>query len=181
MKQKHLTEREIQNILDGNISLRETENYSHFRECPVCQEKLIFYKTLVKNLNKELDLHFSSTFTERIISKLPLKERKIFISKFLSSEMIFGIMGMLLSIISAVYVFGWRLIADTIGNITLPGISLKTFFYNLEIDIVSMFNCNSRLLILGVITIAAVAVIDYLITAYSKSLFIFRKNIFHTF
>ncbi|MGB2982199.1 MAG: zf-HC2 domain-containing protein, partial [Candidatus Zixiibacteriota bacterium] len=72
MSLKHLTDEEIQNYLDGNLS-RDiallTER--HLETCPLCREAVKQYQGVYAGLDKEEGFELSKGFAKSVVKMLP--------------------------------------------------------------------------------------------------------------
>lgn len=72
----HLTDTDIQNLLDGNPGANAGEMKQHIAECPVCRESYGAYQTLIPVLSDEIDLPFKPDFTDRLLARIPATQSR---------------------------------------------------------------------------------------------------------
>ena len=74
MAQQHLTDREIQDFLDGNVPLYELDLLKqHLNGCPHCQHQIEQYRTLYVDLKQKVDFDLPPNFAESIVAQIAPK------------------------------------------------------------------------------------------------------------
>jgi predicted anti-sigma-YlaC factor YlaD len=72
MSLKHLTDEEIQEYLDGNLSPENALSFkTHLEICPLCRESLNQYHNLYADLSTDKGFELSKDFAKSVTSKLP--------------------------------------------------------------------------------------------------------------
>ena len=74
--ERHLTDQELQDYLDGNLSLEMNFLVQHLKACERCQQQLKQYQWLYVELKKEPDFHIPSRLSHLVIAKIQTKSEK---------------------------------------------------------------------------------------------------------
>lgn len=161
MPLKHLTDDEIQEYLDGNLS-QENALWvkKHLETCPLCQEALQQYQGLYVGLKNDKGFDLSKGFAKSVIKKLPaegeMESRFNFVNIFLT------ILGIIISAGVTLYYVDLRPLGRAFSHILPPhefGSVLVAVIKNLLIGL----NGNVGFLIFALLTLLLVAVLDRLI------------------
>lgn len=161
MEHKHLTDDEIQDLLDGNIPHGETALRHHLDTCEVCTAALEQYKTLTVGLQKEPSFHLSRNFARSIVSKLSPEHPNP--SFFMSTDIILIAIGLVLALGAIFYFVDLKPVVEIIARITLPKSALKTTFLTPIKNLLATLNGNVGLLLFAGVALLFVAVVDQII------------------
>ena len=116
MPLKHLTDDEIQDYLDGNLTQRDwVLAEKHLKTCPLCQEALKQYKALYVGLKHELGFELSQNFAKAVIRRLPAQEEAEPHFDFLNIFLI--IFGALSSLGVALYYVNLKTLGKAFSNL----------------------------------------------------------------
>ena len=72
MYSQHLTDQELQNLLEGSIFKAKPEYKSHLESCSRCQKALLEYRQISELLSKDPNHQLSPDFIQSVLSKLPM-------------------------------------------------------------------------------------------------------------
>ncbi len=166
MNEKHLTDDQLQEYLDGNLSDSDP-CVRHLKSCPSCQRALDNYRALYGALETEPGFKLSPEFIDKVISQLPegktpaikeTKGRAKIYDRIIAFASIAAVMAAAFYFINPVTliksVFGWTDQSFSSGNQILN--SLSGYFSGLGI--------NPMMFLLTALTIITIAVIDYIIS-----------------
>ncbi|KPL00578.1 MAG: hypothetical protein AMJ90_08085 [candidate division Zixibacteria bacterium SM23_73_2] len=164
MALRHLTDEQIQDFLDGNLSLTNKSAQKHLETCELCQEALEEYKKLHLELKKEPGFKLPKRFAADVISKLPqapkLKSHKNY------AEILLVILGILAGLSAILYFINWDPIVKTITYIPLLQFE---FLFDLWISagtILTNLKINIDLLLLSGLTLLVISILDYMVSHY---------------
>jgi anti-sigma factor RsiW len=73
MKEQHLTDDQIQEYLDGKISLPSTDQ-DHLRSCPHCKQTLSDYQGVATILNSSPAPQLSKSFADQVMARISTEE-----------------------------------------------------------------------------------------------------------
>lgn len=158
---KHLTDEEIQNYLDGNLS-RDiallTER--HLETCPLCREAVKQYQGVYAGLDKEEGFELSKGFAKSVVKMLPPQgETK---SPFDLLNIFLTILGIVVGAGVTVYYVDLRPLGRAFSHV-LPGPELGSGVVAFVENLLIGLNGNLGLLILGVLTLLIIGGLDRLL------------------
>jgi hypothetical protein len=97
MSLRHLTDEEIQEYLDGNLSPRDALlAEKHIESCTFCQECFNRYQSLYAGLKREEGFELSKDFAKSVVSRLP-EEAKVK-SHFNYANIFWTILGIIITV-----------------------------------------------------------------------------------
>ena len=155
---KHLTDEEIQNYLDGNLS-REiallTER--HLEPCPLCREAVKQYQGVYAGLDQEKGLELSKGFAKSVVKMLPPQgETK---SPFDLLNIFLTILGIIVAAGVTIRYVDLRPLGRAFSHI-LPGPQLGSGVVAFVEDLLIGLNGNVGLLIAAVFTFLIIGGLD---------------------
>ena len=161
MSLKHLTDEEIQNYLDGNLS-REiallTER--HLETCPLCREAVKQYQGVYAGLDEEKGFELSNGFAKSIVKMLPPQGETKFPFDLLNVFLM--ILGVIVAAGVTIRYVDLRPLGRAFSHI-LPGPELGSGVVAFVEDLLVGLNGNLGLLILGVLTLLIIGGLDRLV------------------
>ena len=158
---KHLTDEEIQNYLDRNLS-REiallTER--HLETCPLCREAVKQYQGVYAGLDEEEGFELSKGFAKSVVKMLPPQgETK---SPFDLLNFFLMILGVIVAAGVTIRYVDLRPLGRAFSHV-LPGPELGSGVVAFVEDLLIGLNGNLGLLILGVLTLLIIGGLDRLL------------------
>jgi len=158
MQLKHLTDEEIQDFLDGNLS-REiallTER--HLETCPLCRDAVKQYQSIYAGLDDDEGFDLSKGFARSVVNTLP-EQRE--------AKSPFGLLNIFLTILGVIVAAGvtiryvdLRPLGSALSHI-LPGPQLGSGIVAFVENLLIGLNGNLGLLILGVLTLVVIGGLD---------------------
>ena len=158
MQLKHLTDEEIQDFLDGNLS-REiallTER--HLETCRLCREAVKQYQSIYAGLDDDEGFDLSKGFARSVVNTLP-EQRE--------AKSPFGLLNIFLTILGVIVAAGvtiryvdLRPLGSALSHI-LPGPQLGSGIVAFVENLLIGLNGNLGLLILGVLTLVVIGGLD---------------------
>ncbi len=161
MRLKHITDDEIQDYLDGNISSEMKSIEGHLEVCDACQANLERYRLLYGELKNEEDIRLSPYFSEAVMSRLPASSAKKTRYNYLNILMI--VLGIVLSIAVTVQYFDVESLLSALPGKSSFNIEIAPFDFSEAKDMVSRLGSGLNLLLFAAAVIILVAVIDRLV------------------
>ena len=154
---KHLTDDEIQDYLDGNISKDNIDIEKHLQTCRECRNALNQYNDLYDELKDDSDIPLPKNIAQSVVSKISVKTEVQ--SYNVSSDIPVGIIGITLMVIAMLYYFG----LDRITNIFNYSLSfkldfIKTFFMESLNQLTGLYETLHLLFLVGVVLIFIYAI-----------------------
>jgi hypothetical protein len=158
MQLKHLTDEEIQDFLDGNLS-REialvTER--HLETCLLCREAVKQYQSVYAGLDRDKGFELSKGFAKSVVKMLPAQR---------IAKSSFGLLNVCLTVLGVVVAAGvtiryvdLRPLGSALSHL-LPGPQLGSGAVAFVEDLLISLNGNLGLLILGVLTLLIIGGLD---------------------
>jgi predicted anti-sigma-YlaC factor YlaD len=158
MSLKHLTDEEIQEYLDGNLSPENELLFeTHLKICPHCQESLKQYQSLYVDLANDEGFDLPKSFAESVLSRLPAEpEAK---SHFKYASIFWTILGIITIGITFYYV-DLKPLGRVISNIFVPQYEFGSeLIVSIKNSLVSL-NGNLSLLAFAGLTLLIIAALD---------------------
>ena len=158
MQLKHLTDEEIQDFLDGNLSEDVTLSIRrHLESCTLCRQTVKKYQSVYSGLDREEGFELSKGFAKSIVKMLP--EQK-------EAKPRFGLLNILLTILGVIVAAGvtiryvdLRPLGSALSHL-LPGPQLGSGVVAFVENLLIGLNGNLGLLILGVLTLVIIGGLD---------------------
>ena len=161
MQLKHLTDEEIQNYLDGNLS-REIDLLTkrHLETCPLCREAVKQYQDVYAGLDQDKGFDLSKGFAKSVVKILP--EQKEAKPPFDLLNVFLMILGVIVAAGVTLYYVDLRPLGSALSHL-LPGPELGSGVVAFVEDLLIGLNGNLGLLILGVLTLLIIGGLDRLL------------------
>ncbi len=159
MARQHLTDEDIQNILDRNSSQQKGDLEHHLETCKICQDHLRQYQSLYVELEKEPGFKLPRSFAKSIISKLTTQKT----APLVSPETVFVVLGILLGLGTTFYLVDMKPVVEIVRRIALPKIIIETAFFGPMKNLLSNLDTNLSLLLSAGLVMFTVATIDRII------------------
>jgi uncharacterized protein YacL len=158
---KHLSEENIQKFLDKDITDSERINYkNHLNECSECRKRFEDYKYLYNQLAKDFSSGMSSSFEEKVLSKIQAVNNKQ-VNKG-TREILFSFIGILIGLAITLFYTGTSFVSSFYEEIKFSLYeNLSKFFEN--ISLTQLFDRFNLLIMAGFILVIFAAIDNYLL------------------
>ena len=103
MALKHLTDEQIQEYLDGNVS-KNSWIADHLKSCGDCEAQIDEYSSLYSALEVEEKIGLSANFADAVVSKITAQASAAF--GFQIWQIILTVVGLSVGLVTAVYLIG---------------------------------------------------------------------------
>ena len=166
MRIKHLTDIDIQNYLDGDLSTeKQALIVRHLQVCKECQAELKRYEELYKGLSSEIIAELPVNFTMSVISKIQNESSNLFKLKF--RDIILSIVGLLVACGSVVYFMDYKMLLEYFvesftNNFSIDITIIKTFF--------AKFNLDLNMIVFAGLILLILLLLDNLISRHHKKI-----------
>jgi hypothetical protein len=158
MPLKHLTDDDIQDYLDGNLSRQNALSVErHMDTCPLCREALRQYQDLYVNLKEDRGFDLSKGFARSIIKRLPAEEEAK--SHFSFVNIFLAILGIIISAGVTLYYVDLRPLGRAFSYI-LPRYEFGSEFFAFIKDFLVGLNGNVGLLVFALLILLIIAALD---------------------
>jgi len=159
----HLSDNDIQNYLDGNLTDNQLQYVSeHIDFCPKCKNTLIIYQNLYSNLKTELPVRLSPNFSSILVKQIWKDSPKIFQLK--TGYLFFFLLVILGGLFSNIE-FGE--VTHLVESVTQR--SIESFYFDIDsfsslssFPHINNINLNLNLIILTGVVLIFLYGIDYL-------------------
>jgi anti-sigma factor RsiW len=160
MQLKHLTDEEIQDYLDGNLSGEIALSIKgHLEVCQHCREALKQYQSVYVGLEDDKGFELSRGFAKTVVRRLPAEADAK--SRFGFLNLLMEILGFVAAIGGTLYFVDLRPLARAFSHI-LPGPQLGSGLLDFVKGLLVGLNGNIGLLIFALLTLALIAGMDRL-------------------
>lgn len=166
----HLTDNQLQEILDGNIAPNDPLMV-HLDDCAQCREALAFYKTLGTELGMEIEINLSPDFADQVMAQLPPEisptPTKAFPRFVIRDRMVvFAAFAALLA--TAIYFLNPATLLKAFGGIK-PAIDPSNSPWLSTIgDYFAAWNINPVMVVMAALAIITIGVLDQIIIRHRK-------------
>ena len=158
MAHQHLTEDDIQNILDNNSSEYGPDRLKHLEICNKCQTMVGHYKHLYKGLSVEPEYALSKNFIKSVMDKVFPNSIKPFLSP--PAEIALIVTTLILAL-TAMFIFvDFKPIVQSITRIVLPEFTYETKILQPIRDLFATFNRGFTMIPFALLALFFVAVLD---------------------
>jgi hypothetical protein len=161
MQLKHLTDEEIQDYLDGNLSRETTlQVKKHLQVCRRCREALKLYRSLYVGLEDDAGFELSKGFAKAVIRRLPAEAEAESHSGILNVLLI--VVGVAVSLGMTLYFIDLKPLGQALSDL-LPGPELGTGLLDLVKGLLVGLNGNVEFLAIALLIFFLVASLDRLV------------------
>ena len=155
----HLTDEEIQEYLDGNLShQKRIFAEAHLKTCELCQAALKQYQSLYVGLKQDHGFDLPITFTKSVLTKLPLAQKTK--SGFNYSDILLGILAILITAFTSFYYLDLGSLGKSLTHIPLPQFELIARLFGAAKNLVAALQANLSLLIVGILVLLVTGALD---------------------
>ncbi|MCK4403570.1 MAG: hypothetical protein KAW02_00645 [candidate division Zixibacteria bacterium] len=161
MPLKHLTDEEIQDYLDGNLSQQKTLLAErHLETCPLCQETLKQYQSLYVGLKNDKGFDLSKSFAKSVIKRLPAEGEAE--SRFNFVNIFLTILGIIITAGVTLYYVDLRPLVKAFSHV-LPGPELGSGLVAFIKNLLVGLNGNIGFLIFALLTLVIIGALDHFV------------------
>ncbi len=159
MSLRHLTDDEIQEYLDGNLSPQDASLFeTHLKSCPHCHESLRQYQSLYIGLTNDRGFNLSKNFTESVISRLPVEAEVK--SLFNYANIFLTILGIVITLGITFYYVDLKSLGKAISRVLIPQYEFGSAFVASVKSFLVGLNGNLSLLAFAGLTLLIIAALD---------------------
>jgi len=158
---KHLTEWDIQVLLDGNLPAAVARVFrEHLQQCNPCRKQFEQYTQVYRALNTEPE-SLPENFTDRVVSALHLESPKkdSFFNKEILLTGIFALLGLGISL----YFTGVDFLLSFFRNMKLPHLNVEFTALKQILGLWNALHLDLPVVLAGIVLLILVAVADSVI------------------
>lgn len=160
---RHLTDDEIQDHLDGNLTPKKRFVQDHLKTCEFCRKALAEYKSLYLELKDDKGFKLSRGFAQSVISRIPKAPAAK--SRFSYVEALLVILGIIAVGLTALHLVDLRPLVQRITAVGLPQIDLVSALAGSTKRLLIDLHINSNLLLFSGLTLLIIRGFDHLVSA----------------
>jgi hypothetical protein len=162
MSLRHLTDEEIQEYLDGNLSPREASlAEKHIESCIFCQECFKRYQSLYAELKCDEGFELSRDFTKSVVSRLP--EGAKVKSHFNYANIFWTILGIIITVGIILYYVDLKPLLETISHALLLQYEFGSILVSSMKSFLVSLNGNISFWVLAGLTFLVIVALDHLL------------------
>jgi len=159
MSLRHLTDEEIQEYLDGNLSPQDVSLFeTHLKSCPHCHESLRQYQSLYAGLASDEGFKLSESFAKSVISKLSVEVKPK--SRFNYANVFLTILGIVIALGITFYYVDLKSLGQAISRVLIPQYEFGSTFVASVKSFLMGLNGNLSLLAFAGLTLLIIAALD---------------------
>jgi len=158
---RHLTDDEIQDHLDGNLTPKNRFVQDHVKTCEFCRKALAEYKSLYLELKDDRGFKLSRGFAQGVISKIPKQPAAK--SRFSYVQALLVILGIVAVGFTSIYLVDLRPLGQRITAIGLPQLDLLSALVDSTKRFLIGLHINSNLLLFSGLTLLIMRAFDRLV------------------
>jgi hypothetical protein len=155
----HLTDEEIQEYLDGNLSQQKRIfAEAHLETCEFCQATLKQYQSLYVELKQDQGFDLPRTFAKSVLARLPIAPKTK--SGFNYSDILLGVLAIIITAFTSFYYLNLSLLGKRLTHIFLPHYEIGTTLVEAAKGIVTALQGNLSLLVVGILVLLVTGALD---------------------
>ena len=166
----HLTDEELQNYLDGNISHSQISIFEqHIESCEKCQSELAQYRDLYAELKKDAAFNLSPGFSNAIMKTIHAKAKKAWLAHLWN--ILLPVIGIAVAIGVMIYYVDFTPFVKAFADSLNPGRYFDSVVLSELNQVLAKLNVNLNIIVFAGLSLLAVILIDYLISRHKEKLF----------
>ena len=172
----HLTDAEMQDYLDGNLSQKQVAIFmKHLKTCNSCQNELHEYKNLYTELKSDAEIQLSANFSKSVISKIQQESPTISYARF--RDILLSIIGLIIAVGITLYFVDLKPLTKSFSNIINPLVdSAIVIFTNVQ-NYMSILNIDINLFVVAGLILLVIIAIDHILYRHKDKLFSLLKTL----
>ena len=171
----HLTDDQLQDYLDGNLSSVSNTVGEHLEECQLCQEALEEYKRLYAGLKDHRGFELSPDFAKSVLSQLQ-REFVVKSRKQRYAGILWSLLGLALGICTTVYVIIWTKMDQEITGIATNQLKLLSASLDSTEKLLGKVNIDFSLLFFSGFALLVIRLADYVFSHKGEQSILFLNN-----
>lgn len=162
MTLRHLTDEELQDYMDGNLSAEQKITCSrHLQACDFCRDEIELYQSLSKQLGSESGFSLSHRFSKAVMAKIQPESLGSVHGQLWS--VFLSLLGIVVGLNITFYFFDFSAVIKEIKSIPTPNYALVPESISTLKNTASGYNIDFSLLFFAGLTLGILGLVDYLI------------------
>ena len=175
MALKHLTDADIQDYLDGNLSQKQTSNVTqHLDTCNSCKNELSKYKSLYSELRTDTGISLSTNFSKSVISRLQGESTEVFYLRFW--DVFLSVIGLVFAVGTTLYFVDFKPLAKPFTDILQPQIDFSILIFTNLKGVLAELNIDINLFVFAGLILLVIIALDHVIYRHKDKLVSFVKT-----
>jgi len=174
MATEHLTDEQIQDYLDGNLSHDQVSILTeHFQSCQKCQTELAQYKSLCGVLKEDVAFDLSPSFSNAVMKAVQADAKKALLARLWN--LLLPIIGIAVAIGVMIYYIDFKPFMKVFADSLNPGRYVDSAVLSELNPVLAKLNVNLNIIVFAGLSLLAVILIDYLISRHKEKLFSYLR------
>ncbi len=171
----HLTDEELQNYLDGNISHNQVSIFKqHIESCEKCQSELAQYQSLYVELKKEdVAFNLSPDFANAVMKSIQAGAKKALLARLWN--VLLPVIGIAVGIGVMIYYIDFKPFMKVFADSLNPGRYFDSAVLSELNHVLAKLNVNLNIIVFAGLSLLAVILIDHLISRHKEKLFSYLR------
>lgn len=170
----HLTDEELQNYLDGNISHSQISIFEqHIESCERCQFELAQYRSLYVELKEDVAFDLSPNFSNAVIKAVQVGAKKALLARLWN--LLLPVIGIAVGIGVMIYYVDFKPFIKVFADSLNPGRYFDSAVLSELNQVLAKLNVNLNIIVFAGLSLLAVILIDYLISRHKEKLFSYLR------
>jgi len=169
MATTHLTDDQIQNYLDGNLSQEQVSILKgHIQTCQMCQSELEQYQSLYSELEEDVSFDLSPDFSNIVMKSIQIEAKKVFFARLWN--VLLPIIGIAVGIGAMIYYVDFKSFVKIFTDSMNPSRYFDSAVLSNLNEILAKLNVNLNLIVFAGLSLLVVILIDHLISRHKEKL-----------
>lgn len=170
----HLTEEELQNYLDRNISYSQAAIFEqHLESCKKCQSELADYQRLYQGLKNDKDFALAPDFSNSVMDAVRSEAKKAWLDRLWN--VLLPVIGIAVGIGVMIRYVNFTPFIKAFGDSLNPNRYFDSTALTSLTDVLSKLNVNLSLIVFAGLSLLAVILIDQLLSRHKAKFFSYLK------
>lgn len=170
----HLTEEELQNYLDGNISYNQAAIFEkHLESCKKCQSELADYRSLYIELKNDHGFTLAPDFSNSIMNAIRTEAKKAWLDRLWN--VLLPVLGIVVGVGVMIRYVNFTPLVKAFGDSLNPNRYFDNTVLTSLTDVLSKLNVNLSLIVFAGLSLLAVILIDQLLSRHKAKFFSYLK------
>jgi len=161
----HLTDEELQNYLDGNISHKQIPIFEqHIESCEKCQSELAQYRSLYAGLKEDVAFNLLPGFSTAVMKAIQAQVRKTWLARLWN--VLLPILGVAAGIGVMIYYIDFKPFLKIFSDSLNPSRYFDSAVVSNLNQVLAKLNVNLNIIVFAGLSLLVVILIDHLISRY---------------
>ena len=170
----HLSDEELQNYLDGNISHDQISIFrQHIESCEKCQSELAQYRSLYAELKEDVAFDLSPDFSDTIMKAVQAGAKKAWLARLWNS--LLPVVGIAVGIGVMIYYVDFKPFIKVFTDSLNPGRYFDSAVLSELNQVLAKLNVNLNIIVFAGLSLLVVILIDYLLSRHKEKFFSYLR------